>query len=181
MKILYFFLVLFICSSFLNLDALSQKVNNPLIVEAVSRGAYNLPISNKGHQPPYYYLLELKLINKSDHTSKFLTFCCTPMGNMLIDSKEYIICPPICYGNSIQTIRLEPGQTFCISVIIKNDIEKLNDSIRVGWIYLNNENTTDVDDFYIKLGEAHQNKNYVIWSKKMSLEIFDSVPIEIQK
>lgn len=181
MKTFYFFLVVFVCSSFLNNDAQGQLVNNTLIVEVVSRGTYNLPMSHNPHQPPYYYLLELKLINKSDKTSEFLTYNCTPMFNMLIDSKEYKICSPICPGNSISTIRLKPGQTFCISVIIENDSQKLNDSIRVGWIFLNNENTTDVDDFHKKLDDPHINKNYVIWSKKMNLAIDENTPAKIQE
>jgi hypothetical protein len=181
MKTFYFLLIVFVCSTFLNNDALGQLVNKSITVEAVSRGTYNLPMSHNPHQPPYYYLLELKLINKSDKTSEFLTYNCTPMFNMLIDSREYKICSPICPGNSISTIRLKPGQSFFISVIIEKDLQKLEDSIRVGWIYLNYENTTDVDDFHEKLFNPDLNKNYIIWSKKLKLSIFENAPIEIQE
>ena len=165
----------------IDIDSLSQSVCNNLIVEAVNRGTYTFQNKQGGHQPPFYYILELSLHNKTQKTCEFLTFNCTPMGNMLIDSKKYKVCAPICPGNTIMPIKLKSDQKFCIKVIIQTDVEELYDSIRVGWIYLNYENTKDVDDFHEKLGQAHlKSTDYVIWSKKVNLRHDHSDQIEIK-
>jgi hypothetical protein len=174
-----FLLCLF--SIIIGIDSFSQSLPDKLVLEAVNRGTYTFQNQQKGPLPPFYYNIELSLHNKTQKTCEFLTYNCTPMGNLLIDSKKYKVCAPICTGNTIMPIKLKADQTFCIKVLIQTDVQEFNDSIRVGWIYLNYDNTKDVDDFHKKLGQAHsKNTDYVIWSKKLNFRRDYSDQIEVK-
>lgn len=180
MKTNYILLVFLGLSTYLNCEGQCQEFSNALTLEVFSRGNYNFPISGSSHKTPYYCLFDVSLINKSDKRLEFLTFTCSPTKNLVVDSKNYKICMNICVHNTIYPIKLEPGQRLCISVILETDSEKLNDSIRIGWLHLNYENTKDVFDFYDKLKQAEPNDRDIIWSKKTYLGILDNQPLEMR-
>lgn len=173
MKTYYSLLIFFWCLLFITTETRGQKIANEIELEGVCRGTYNFPKSNRPPNPPIYYILEITLTNNSDKILEFLTFNCTPSGNILIDSKKYRIYPNNCIQNTIATIKLDPEKKLCISVILETDSKIINDSIKIGWIFLNNQNTTDVDDFYKKLNQASQNNKNVIWSKKLSVGLYN--------
>lgn len=180
MKSRYVFLLFFGFLIFLTYNVQSQEIKKTIVLEATIQGIYNFPISHNAHKPPYYYLLGLNITNNSDEIVDFLTFTCTPMNNVITDSKEYKICSPICPGNSIVPITLKPEQKFSISILLETYLVNLYDSIKIGWIYLNYENTKDGDDFFMKLDQAHVNHCNVIWSKEISIDKFYNEQIEIQ-
>ena len=131
-----FCLCLIIISSFFlsNAEDVNQKNGNGLVLYATYRGYYNFPynIEHAETDSLYYFLVEVKLINNTGDIFKFLTATCTPIGNIVPESKDFKICVNNCMRNLNGQIELKPGQEFSIPLILAANKKNINRPIKIG-------------------------------------------------
>jgi hypothetical protein len=174
MKIFNVFI--FIISIFSCTNIISR---NGLIFKADLRGTYDLPWSNIINQDKAglkYFLIDTKLINNSETEKKFVSYSCTPIANIVADSKYVDFCVNNCSRNSLTTITLKPGQELQIPIIIQVKGENTDIQIRFGWILIENVNK-NLDKYFEKSRNTLQN---IIWSDPISIEIGKGQPYEIR-
>lgn len=157
-----------------------QIKNSEIALIAVCRGSYKLNETDAEITKKYFFLIEISLENHSKKSIEFLTFNCTPINNIIIDSKSLKICPNNCIQNTYFPVKLNPGQTFSIPVILRSGLEDADNEIRIGWAYLTEENTGNVDNYFNVLEEAHTSFKNVIWSNELRLDTLYGHPILIK-
>ena len=150
-----------------------------LIFKADLRGTYDLPWSNLINQDQdglEYFLIDAKLINDSETEKKFVSYSCTPIANIVADTKYVELCVNNCSRNSLTTITLKPGQELQLPIILQVKSENTDIKIRIGWILIENINK-NLDKHFEKSRKTLQN---IIWSDPLSIEIGKGQPFEIR-
>lgn len=150
-----------------------------LIFKADLRGSYDLPLSdliNQNQDGLEYFLLDAKLINDSETEKKFVSYSCTPIANIVVDTKFVEFCVNNCSRNSLTTIILKPGQELQLPIIIKVKSENTDIKIRIGWILIENINK-NLDKHFEMSRKTLQN---IIWSDPLTIEIGKGQPYEIR-
>jgi hypothetical protein len=59
---------------------------------------------------------------------------------------------------------------FSLSIICKRVTGSPNNIVKIGWIYLNEKNTTDVDNFIRVFSKSKNTLENVIWSNPINLD-----------
>jgi hypothetical protein len=75
---------------------------------------------------------------------------------------------------------LNPGQEFSIPVILESNKKDVFSYLIFGWALLNEENTTDVDNYLNVLQRAKTKYENVIWSNQIKLSTIGGEPIIIK-
>lgn len=160
----------------------NQITESGLVLKADYRGYYNFPpvyLSGK-YDSTYYFLFDAKLINNTASLVEFLTFSCTPMHNIVLNSKNYRLCQNNCINNQFFSVKLNPGQEFSIPVIIEAKKKHLGNCFKIGWVFLTKDNTKNVDYYFEVLKRAATKYENVIWSNEVCFDELGGHPIEIR-
>jgi hypothetical protein len=164
-----------------SVEEINQNESNKLVLKAIYRGNYSLPtdkFSNKSDSI-YYFLIDVKLINNTNKLVEFITFSCTPIGNIVLKSNTFNICPNNCINNGYFPVKLKTGQEFSIPVILEASKKNADNCIKIGWALLTEDNTKSVDNYLEVLLKAKTKYENVIWSNEICLDRVGGNPIEI--
>lgn len=154
-----------------NKNKIKNSGETGLVLKPVFKGRYDIAGS--------MFLVEVKIINKTNSTIKFLTYSCSTAANIIVDTKKIDICPNVCSRNLTVRIILNPNQEFRIPVILKTTVENSYNKIRIGWIMIedNGYNSEHVDEFLLKNQEDSKN---VLWSAPFTIEAVYGQPFEVE-
>jgi hypothetical protein len=161
----------------------TQDEKCQLTVNAILRGSYDLTQNGINELNPdsiCYFLIEIKLVNNSKESSKFIFYDCTPISNIVLASKEFKICTNSCLSNARMLFELKPNEELSFPIIIKSKSKNAYDKIRIGWAFLTKENLGAIENFDNILEKAHTKYENVIWSNYLQLDRFGGKPLEIR-
>jgi hypothetical protein len=179
MKGIYLFIYFFNLLSSCHSDEKNIK-GSKLSLEANLKGTYYYLEKDSIEDPcgkHIFFLVEVKLINKTNSEISFLTYTCSTASNVVIDTKGLITCVNTCTGNSLIINKLEPNQEFKIPVILKSKSE-IQKSTRIGFILLDPNNVSD-NQFMSSLRESREKLENILWSEPINLKISYEKPYEI--
>jgi hypothetical protein len=125
-----------------------------------------------------FFLIDVKLVNETDSTFSFLINDCSTTENVVVDTKDLIICINSCTRNGLRIIDLKPHQEFSVPVILKAKKE-IDYKIKIGFILLSPKDI-GADDFFLKLIYCVQNLKNVLWSNSFRIGLNYSFPYEIK-
>lgn len=163
----------------------NQTEESGIVLKTVLKGSYSLPqvenVLQYQKDSIYYFLVEIKLINKTNYSREFITHSCSAGGNVVVDNKEISICINDCSMNVTEIIKLLPDKEFSLPVIlqIKKESKVVDNKIRLGFLFLN---PNDIDfkksaDIFIQSLDKLQN---IVWSAPIILSSSISQPYEIK-
>jgi hypothetical protein len=159
--------------------------NNPkgLAFKATLKGWYNLPTNNSGlesiNASANYFLVEVKLINIIDRPVQFLSFTCTSVGNVILDSKKVKTVVNNCVNNSLTMIELQPKQEYSLTIILEGKNEKNDTSVTIGWIFIKPTGYSEISDSEL-LAKSRAKTENIIWSEPIKLFGGYGHPFEIK-
>ncbi len=180
MKVIYTFFII-VSSFFLsNIKDVNQKKEADLGIKATFRGYYSFPENYYSKDSMYYFLIEVKLINNTCDSIEFLTNSCTPVGNVVLESKNFKIYVNNCINNRNIPITLKPGQEFSIPLLLVANKKNANCYIKIGWALLTKDNTKSIDNYLKVLEKAKTKYENVIWSNQIYLDKAGGQPIDIK-
>lgn len=177
MKAFYILICLVYSMSPTLLGEISLKNTNNPVVKVILKGRYNISY-RAGQDSLHYYLVDIKIINNTDSTFKFLTYNCSIGGNFVVDKKEIILCAMNCDGNSRTVITLNPKQEFSLPGILMANRRYEHTPVRIGLIWLKPipENFMNLASI---LDSRRKSFREVIWSDEFEISI-DGHPYEIR-
>ena len=147
-----------------------------LSLNAVLKGVFDFPKVSTGNR---YYLIELKIKNTSTTQIEFLTHSCTPGENLVFDSSNIIPVINTCVSNRLRPVILKPNQEFSVVSIITSS-SSFPEALKVGWIFLNRENTKSSDEYFNTLFKSREKGENILWSSPLKLGDWGGEPYEIR-
>jgi hypothetical protein len=127
-----------------------------------------------------YFLIDVNLLNNSDDSLYFLTYNNTPIGNIILDSKQFKICLNSFLNNAPIGIELKPGKEFSIPLILETHRRNANANIKIGWALLTPKIVGKMDNYFNLIEEARTKYKNVIWSDPLYLNELGGKPIELR-
>jgi hypothetical protein len=150
--------------------------------KAELKGSYKLPqIENafpNDNESIIYYMIEVKLINRSDSIINFITYSCSVIGNIALSSNDVKKCYNRCSGNSPMIIHLKPTQEFSMPIILQSTKSNSNSYINIGWIFLDAKILPDIDLKQTLSNPVNMIQN-IIWCNSIYLDSSGGKPFEI--
>jgi hypothetical protein len=157
-----------------------------LIAKAELKGCFNLPQNLdplvNTVDSLLFFLVDVKLINPTDHPIGFITYTCTSSGNIVVDSRAVMVCANRCSGNGPMPIELKPNQEISLPVIIQTNKVNSNMKIKLGWVYIDKDSKLirSFSDISKLLNKKRERLEDVIWSEPIYLESSSGKPLEIR-
>ena len=161
-----------------------QKVPG-LIVKTELKGCYRLPQFEGSFlingDSIIYFLVDFKIINKSEQSIEFITYSCTSVENIVVNNKSVRLLANRCSGNGPMLVELKPMQSFSLPIIIQTNIKNAFTNIIDGWIYIDkvSESIYSFHDIYKLLTKKKANLEDVIWSDSLYLDASGGKPFEV--
>ena len=149
-----------------------KTLERGLVVKSTLIGYYDpseIPLVRSLVDSSCCFLIEVKLINYSNDTIEFITYTCLPGRMVVLDSKDFKLWLNICIDNNNFPMKLKPGQEYSFPILLVSNKSNDNRFVRIGWIYLNSQNTLDIDDFFDQVQIARTNQTHVVWSNQVYL------------
>lgn len=152
-----------------------EIINGPDVsIMATIRACYELELNDSiprvENADIYFYLLEVKLVNNSKSSVDFLTYSCATIGNIVVNQKFIKVCANRCVNNQVTTIKLEPGQEFSVTAILRTNRVYSRSKIKIGWILLTYKNTGSPGNFNEALERSRSRFENVLWSGPIDLQ-----------
>jgi len=137
-----------------------------LKLEVFSRGSYKMSL----YDTNYYYLIEARLVNKTDSIVELYIMSCTNYFNFIIDSNVLTIKPNDCFKNSAYLIPLKPKQIFSVLLLLysNRELQDQNFMIKLGFVLINptiNSNKS----LYEFINENKFHNENIIWSQPFNI------------
>lgn len=171
----------------INSTPIPQK-ESKLVLKAIFKGGYSN--FNNENDSNYYYLVDVKLINKTKSNYEFWTLSCASLVNILTNSKQVNFLYHNCSGNSATIIRLKPNQEYSIPVVLlrNKNIKEFEREIKFGFVFnqpkyrlgLNIPKLIIDKDPIRETEEMRDKQENVIWSDPIELSTVSFNPFEIR-
>lgn len=137
----------------------------------------------------YYYLVDLKLINKTSTECEFYSLTCGSLINVLTDSKQVSFLYHNCPTNFGILVKLLPNQEYSIPVILfrKKYVQSFKYDVKFGFIinkpksrpFSKNSSLTD-QEIFAELKSMREKQENVIWTNPILLTTTNYSPYEIR-
>jgi hypothetical protein len=147
----------------------NDRCKHDLLLTATNIGTYDLSECDS----LLYNLIELQLTNKTDSICSFLVFDGATAASVTIDPEVIEICHLFFTSNRPTTIILKPDQVFSMFIITKtlNKNNLLLKNVRFG-IVIFPPKVLGPGFFSDDIAKMKQNRENIIWSEPIDMEIF---------
>jgi hypothetical protein len=137
----------------------------------------------------YYYLIDLRLKNKTKSTCEFYTLSCGSLINILTDSKDVSFLYHNCPSNIGILVRLKPDQEYSIPIILLRPCYHQVHDFDVKFGFIINKPRTKLlsknefpgdQEIFNELKQMRTKQENVIWSEPIVLTTTNYCPYEIR-
>ncbi len=179
MKLKYLLFVYLILLTCCRNNASETTVESNLVLKATLKGSCFNPYSGNKDS---YFLVEAKLVNKTNKVFEFVSYSCATVGSIVTNSKEIVPLPVACSANSPTLIRIKPNHEFVMPVILfnKGSYNIDYDTIKLGFILLNPKEIKDIDKFHDVIRLCRESNTNVLWSDDNWLHITNGNSYEVR-
>lgn len=151
--------------------------NSDLVLKAICRGGFSFPDDDSS----YYFLVEIKIINNTISSQEFVTYSCSSLINVLVDSKEVKFFYHNCSSNYPYHIKLKPNQEFSLPIMLQTKRKNWssNNKVKFGYIIMHPRRLKDNESVSQILENMREQQENVIWSEPIELNVTSFKPFKI--
>lgn len=152
------------------------------VITAVQKGAYNFQRDYSSlisrNDSIYNYLFEMKIKNNGNEILRFVTFSCSIIDNVVLDSKEIFLCVNNCAKNSMQIIELKPLEELIFPIILQTNQKNAYNHLKIGFVLI--QPSKNINNFKEELYMKKKNFENIVWTSIIQLHPASGTPYELR-